>query len=185
MSVFFTSDWHFNHDKEFVWKKRGFKSVYEMNEEIIKRHNSLVQSDDIVYFLGDAMFGDINDSLSFIRRLNGQIYAIIGNHDTENKRELLRTLPNWHEVGYATVIKENGLRFYLAHYPTITASPLEDKKLKSRTICLYGHTHQNISSFFDDKNPFVYHIGQDSHDCRPVNIDTVIEEIRRREDGLK
>ena len=30
--LFFTSDWHFNHDREFVWKQRGFSSVDEMNE---------------------------------------------------------------------------------------------------------------------------------------------------------
>ena len=41
MSVFLTSDLHFNHDREFVWKVRGFDSVQEMNEAIIKNINRL------------------------------------------------------------------------------------------------------------------------------------------------
>ena len=30
--IFVTSDLHFGHDREFIWKARGFNSVQEMNE---------------------------------------------------------------------------------------------------------------------------------------------------------
>lgn len=184
MSVFFTSDWHFNHDKEFIWKKRGFKNVYEMNEEIVKRHNEVVKPTDIVYFLGDAMFGNIDDSINYVRRLHGEFYAIIGNHDTDNKRALLRSLlPNWHEIGLANVTKENGLRFYLCHYPTITAEPIEQKQLRSRTLCLYGHTHQQ-TKFYDNKNPYIYNVGVDSHNCYPVSIEQIISDITKKEGNI-
>ena len=54
-NIWLTSDWHFNHDKEFVWKARGFESVHEMNQAIIERHNSKVEDEDDVYVLGDLI----------------------------------------------------------------------------------------------------------------------------------
>lgn len=29
-NIFITSDLHFNHNKDFIWKKRGFSNVNEM-----------------------------------------------------------------------------------------------------------------------------------------------------------
>ena len=39
--IFFTSDLHFMHDREFIWGPRGFKDVYEMNEAIIARLDAI------------------------------------------------------------------------------------------------------------------------------------------------
>ena len=43
--IWLTSDLHFLHNKEFLYKPRGFDSVEEMNEAIIERHNVLVEED--------------------------------------------------------------------------------------------------------------------------------------------
>ena len=40
--IWFSSDLHFNHDKDFCYGPRGFQSIEEMNTEIIKRWNSPV-----------------------------------------------------------------------------------------------------------------------------------------------
>ena len=55
--IYLTSDWHFNHDREFIWHARGFDSVYLMNEAIIERHNAIVNPEDDVYALGDLCLG--------------------------------------------------------------------------------------------------------------------------------
>lgn len=34
--IYFTADLHFGHNKEFIYKKRGFNSVDEMNNKIIE-----------------------------------------------------------------------------------------------------------------------------------------------------
>ena len=52
-----------------------------MNEDLIKRWNSVVKPNDIVFHLGDFMFGNINRFWEFRSRLNGKIYLIHGNHD--------------------------------------------------------------------------------------------------------
>lgn len=50
--IFLTSDLHFNHDREFIYGPRGFKSVEEMNEALIKNWNGTVTNEDDVYVLG-------------------------------------------------------------------------------------------------------------------------------------
>ena len=43
MSVFVTSDCHFGHDRDFIWKARGFDSVEEMNENIVFLWNTVAK----------------------------------------------------------------------------------------------------------------------------------------------
>ena len=65
----------------------------------------------------------------------------------------------------------------MSHYPTMTAN-LEKETLKACLINLYGHTHQK-SNFYNDI-PYMYHVGVDSHDCRPVLLDDAIEEMKAK-----
>ena len=41
--IWFTSDLHFNHDKDFIWGARGYSSVNEMNRIQIEKFNSVVE----------------------------------------------------------------------------------------------------------------------------------------------
>lgn len=178
--IWLTSDWHFGHDREFIWGARGFSSIQEMNDTIVAKHNSLVEPDDIVYCLGDCVLGDI-DNVDYIAKLNGQIKIIRGNHCTDRRVETYKTLPNVEYIGWAEMIKYQGYHFYLSHYPTITSNMDEGTPLKARVLNLYGHTHQQCSNFYAD-NPLQYHVGVDSHNCYPVSLDTIIEEIKAKKD---
>ena len=80
MKVFFTSDLHFGHANVIRFDGRPFETVEEMNEELIRRWNAKVDKGDLVYVLGD-MIWRMQDCASVIRRLNGQIILIKGNHD--------------------------------------------------------------------------------------------------------
>lgn len=82
----FTSDLHIGHDKEFIWKARGFNSVEEHDTQILLRWNAAVSPKDTVYILGDlCMGGDEKEWDRIYTNLNGNKKFIIGNHDTENK----------------------------------------------------------------------------------------------------
>ena len=176
--IFFTSDLHFNHDKDFIWKARGFNSVQEMNEAIIKNFNSVVAPEDTVYILGDNMMGtDINAGLAYLRRLNGIKYAAIGNHDTDARIEAYRKAGIFADIQFGYRIKIKGQVYILTHYPTITAN---GDNLK--VINLYGHTHQEESNFFEER-PYMYHVGLDSHGCFPVNIETIVADIANFKEG--
>ena len=176
--LFFTSDLHFNHDKEFVYKARGFDSVEDMNRAIIERWNSVVSSEDDVYVLGDLMLGDNEKGLRLIAQLNGKLHIMLGNHDTATRETLYtESCDNVYEVKYATVIKYGKFHFYLSHYPTLTAYG-EHSKPSLALINLFGHTHQK-DCFFNG-NPFVYHVGMDAHDCRPVPVEKIIEDVKKQ-----
>lgn len=58
-----------------------------MNEELIKKWNSVVRPDDIVYHLGDfSMTSDKEKVAELVTRLNGRIVLIMGNHDQKPHR---------------------------------------------------------------------------------------------------
>ena len=46
--IYFTSDLHLNHDRDFIYVPRGFNSVHEMNEAIIYNWNNNITEGDTV-----------------------------------------------------------------------------------------------------------------------------------------
>jgi calcineurin-like phosphoesterase family protein len=183
MAIYLTSDLHFNHNREFIWKARGFTSVQEMNEEIIKRYNALVRPDDDVYILGDSSLGGGDEQIlatnkALIEQLNGKLHIIRGNHDTDRRVAMYASCKN--VVGpilYADMIHYKGYHFYLSHFPTLTGN-LEKESLKQCTCNLFGHTHQTTNFHMD--MPYMYHVGVDSHDCKPVLLDDIIKEMEAK-----
>ena len=162
--IWLTSDLHLNHDREFIYRPRGFESVWDMNRALI----------DDVYILGDLMLGGpdrMKDGLDLLSQLKGNIHIVRGNHDTDNRWEAYQNLHNVVEVDNAIYLKYKGFHFYMSHFPTFTAN-LEKETLKQCTINLYGHTHQQ-TNFYNDI-PFMYHVGVDSHNNYPVSIDDAI-----------
>lgn len=141
--IFVTSDWHFSHDREFVYKPRGFNSVEEMNIALVERHNSIVTPEDDVYVLGDLCLGG-TDSLErnkeFISSMNGKLHIAFGNHCTDSRKKMYAELPNVVETAWAIALKYRKYHFYMSHFPTLTGN-LEKESLKQMTLNLYGHTH--------------------------------------------
>lgn len=183
--IYFTSDTHFNHDKEFCWKIRGFNSVEEMNETIKNNWNNIVTEEDEVYLLGDVMLGDYQKGINIVSQLKGKIHIILGNHCTQNRIALYQTLPNVVEIVYSTLIKIGKQHYYLSHYPSFTAN-YDDKPYHNHIICLYGHTHQG-SKFFtigEEENPFMYNVGVDAHNCTPVSIEEINKDIHEKVNEL-
>lgn len=177
--IWVTSDWHFCHEREFLWKPRGFNSVYDMNEAIIQRYNEVVGPYDDVYCLGDLMLNDNNEGLRCIKRLKGQIHIIRGNHDSESRLPLYTSCWNVVEIREGKFLNYNNYHFYLSHYPCITSNWDYDKPLKARTISLCGHTHTE-DPFKDWDKGLIFHTEVDTNACYPWNIDQIIDKIRRK-----
>lgn len=181
--IFFTSDTHFYHDQDFLYKPRGCESYEEMNEKVIERWNSVVRPNDVVYHLGDILMGHYD--IKVLSRLNGFIHLIRGNHDTDRKLSDIaaaRSLGTYSFVGTSELIKFGKQSLFLCHYPVLTAN-FDDKHFSRHVINLHGHTHQKTNWLFAD-NPFVYHVGLDSHDCYPVHIEEILADIRNRWNAL-
>ena len=183
MEIWLSSDTHFGHDKEFLYKPRGFSSIKEMNETIISNWNSIVKPEDITYLLGDIMLGDNEIGIECVKQLNGRIFLIWGNHCTDIRKNLLfsdeRTRYKLCGGFYAYMFKYKKLNFYVSHYPTLTANFDADKHFSTNIIACAGHTHSK-NKFLDENNPFLYNVCMDAHNCYPVHIDEIISDCRNK-----
>ena len=176
MGIYFTSDLHFGHDKEFLWGARGFTSSQEHDEAVIERINSIVKPNDHLFILGDLMLG--NDTVSGLRKvkqLNGIKTILAGNHDTETRLQYYRQ-EHIGQVEMAMRYQFGKFHFILSHYPTMTANIGDDKKPWQRVYNLCGHTH-TINPFWHWEFG-CYHIELDAHDCYPVSIEHIIEDMK-------
>lgn len=181
-NIFITSDTHFGHDKPFIWQERGFNSVEEMNEAIVRRWNEVVTPEDEVYHLGDVMLGDTRQGINYMRRLNGKIWILTGNHDTANRiQEYVNIEPRILHLGLAVILKYHKYTFYLSHYPTITSNYDIDKLLNRRVINLCGHSHAT-DPFVDWEKGLIFHTEMDTNDCRPWLLDDIIDKIKYKLD---
>lgn len=176
--IFLSSDLHFGHDREFIFKPRGFETVSDMNETILKNWNDTISEEDEVYLLGDLMLGDNEKGIEFIKKLNGKIHVILGNHDTNSRKEMYLKCNNIVDICYANQIKYKGYSFYLSHYPTLTGNLEGSTSLKQVVINLFGHTHQT-NNFYNDI-PYMYHVGVDSHNNTPILLDDIIEDCHNK-----
>lgn len=125
MSIWFSSDWHFNHKnitgpKVSSWDKgyRDFDSIQEMNDTIINNLNSKIAANDQLFFLGDFAFGDKKQIPALRDRINcNNIFLIAGNHDEVLMKEY-QSYFNWCRYYYELrVAKQLIVNF---HYPLIT-----------------------------------------------------------------
>lgn len=100
--VYFTSDLHLFHNRKFIYEPRGFSSEQEMREIILSEWKSKVKPEDDIYVLGDFCLGkDYKAIEELIESLPGKIHLVIGNHDTDAKVELYKTIPNIVEIAFA------------------------------------------------------------------------------------
>jgi len=174
-NIWFTSDLHFGHDREFVWKARGFENVEDMNWAIVNRFNSKVQPEDTVYILGDLMLGDNAAGEHYLSQLNGKKIIILGNHDTSSRIKVYEKYAD--EIVYSKVIKYKKKSIYLSHYQTLTGN--FDDNVGHCVLNFHGHTHQTEN--FTENCRYMYHVGVDSHDCYPVHIDDALAALKEND----
>ena len=174
--IYFTSDWHFNHDKDFIWKKRGYNSVEEMNDDLINKICSTLDEGDELWVLGDLVMGDIDKAAAVLSSIPYSVHFLVGNHDTLRRINLYDSL-GWVNHERAIQVTDGNWDFYLSHYPTITMN-YDDAKKHHPLINLHGHTHYQ-NKFYND-NPYMYNVGVDSQNGYPVSIDKIKADIKEK-----
>lgn len=131
-NIYITSDTHFGHANIAgptisKWGEgyRNYKSVSDMNEDIIKNINKTVGYDDVLYHLGDWSFGGIENIWNFRKRINcKEIHLILGNHDHHIEDDKLVLTDKglqpaqelFTSVQYYKEVKINGKMFVFSHY---------------------------------------------------------------------
>jgi calcineurin-like phosphoesterase family protein len=132
-ATFLTSDTHFGHAgvcrftrSDGVTKLRPWDTPEEMDEEMVRRWNETVRSNDKVYHLGDVVIN--RRALDIMSRLNGDKVLIRGNHDIfklEDYTKHFRDVRGYHVM--------NGM--ILSHIP------IHEDSLGRFGVNIHGHLH--------------------------------------------
>lgn len=175
-NLYFVSDIHMGHNKDFLYKPRGFNSIAEHDEGIIKNWNDLINDEDVVIVLGDSLMGNQDEGIEKLKQLKGKIYFICGNHDTSAKAKRYIDELGWTYLGYSLPITVNKYHFIVSHYPTCCSNYDAEKPLTQRTINLCGHVHTQ-DRFADINKGLCYHVDLDAHSATPVSFREIISDI--------
>lgn len=179
-NIFFTSDTHFGHENILKYCSRPFANIKEHDEELIRRWNSKVPEEGIVFHLGDVAF-DTNKRISeILHQLNGKIYLIIGNHDWRRITDQHKW--RFEEMSQQMSIKIGKTNIILNHYPLLTFAGVW--KGLDATWQLFGHVHtspytaqgldhQRLNMLFTTQ----YDVGVDNNDFTPVSFNDVSQII--------
>ena len=148
---------------------RPFSNINEMNEEMIKRWNSVVKKGDKVWHLGDFGFGSKKQIANVVSKLNGRIFLILGNHDNHT--------PQWYrdagvkEVYDHPIIIKDFIILSHAPQPFICDS-------RTPYVNFFGHVHD--SKMFETYGPRHFCACVERHDYKPVNIEEVIKYFQEK-----
>lgn len=165
--IYYTSDEHFFHEHSINLCNRKYRTVEEMNTDIINKWNAKVQPDDDVYILGDMFFRytNIQQVKDILKSLNGKKHLIKGNHDKFLNQ--IRWQDYFESFDLYKEIDDQGRMVVLFHYPIE-----EWNGYYRNSYMLYGHVHENM---YDIKHhPRKFNVGVDVNDFEPKTLNELI-----------
>lgn len=182
-NLWFISDTHYNHKNicrgVTSWTDadditRDFKSLDHMNDTIVNNINAVVDTDDILFHLGDWSFGGFEYIRQFRERINCKnIHLILGNHDhhiernRENIRDIFSSVNQYLELQVKKVKCKLGQGpitqdYVLMHYPITSWNKMNDG-----VIHLHGHVHFPADKIIGKGK--MMDVGVDGNGLYPVN----------------
>lgn len=180
-NIFFTSDTHYGHANiasphSSRWKRgfRDFKSLEEMNQDLVKQINKIIKPDDTLWHLGDWSFGGVENIWKFRKQvLCDNIHLILGNHDhhIEENKELIIPLEDreycFHRFGKFSTIHAQSLFKSVQHYKELKVSG-KIIVLSHYSFRVWHGSHKDWLHFYAHSHDSLPPYGK-SHD---VGIDT-------------
>lgn len=146
--IYFIADLHFGQEELNKTKdKRGFNTIDELNEYMIKQWNSKVEKDDTVIVLGDFSLTNAIETNEILERLKGKKWLIIGNHDRKLlvdkkfRKDYFEVITPYEEI------EVDGKYLILCHYPISTYI----NQFSDDTYMLHGHIHNTSDQELVDK----------------------------------
>lgn len=175
--IYLISDTHFDHSNIIDYCNRPFRrpnksrDVESMNRTIVSNWNRTVGQNDIVFFLGDLVYGRGSKSPGYwLSRLNGWKIMIRGSHDSR-----IRGTRNIY------VLNHNGMRFMLVHDPNYVKN--------WNGWIIHGHKHTDDRGNCPNRYPFInghnktINVNVELVGYRPVNLDYIcslgLDKIKR------
>ena len=133
VKTYIIADTHWGHTKMIEYCGRP----YNFDKLIINQWRSTVQSQDIVYHLGDVTWGSQGQLMQIMSGLPGTKILIRGNHDRNHSN-------NWFiKTGFAAVLEKAQISgIILSHFPSI----MTEEEIERGIINVHGHFHNNPSN---------------------------------------
>lgn len=135
--VWLASDFHFGHNRDFLWGKRGFKSIKEHDDYILDWISQTIKPEDHMIFHGDFLLS-ANEGY-FIRCFSAircEITWLIGNHCAHD--HLVKNYGHVTHCAESIYWKARGEQFFSSHFPHL----IWEKQSKG-VIHTCGHSHGN------------------------------------------
>lgn len=149
---FFTSDEHYGHHNVIKYCNRPFDNIDEMNAELIRRHNTVITSNDVVVHAGDFCWSNKKEqAVEFIKKLNGNHIFLRGSHD--------HWMPKSVKFMWRKLVE--GQFVVVCHYAMRTW-----ERSHYGSWDLHGHSHGRMESIGKQ-----YDIGVDNNDFYPVSFE--------------
>jgi len=157
--VFFIADTHFGH-RAICKYRTEFSSPQEHDEYIISRINSVVKkAKHQLWLLGDICIKNSEyDFTTLLKRLNGTLHIITGNHDY---------LPAYEGYHVANALTKK-YKFWLSH------CPIHPEELRG-VPNISGHVHYKT---IDD--PRYLNVCCEAINYTPINLDDVRSTFKER-----
>ncbi len=166
-NIWFTADTHFGHKNMISWGGRLFSSVEEMDDYLLDLWNTTISPKDDVYFLGDLA---LHNPKNYISKLNGHIYFIRGNHDTQST-SWYEKFPNIMWVKDFYKFKRLDIYIALMHY-SMRIWP----RSHYNSWHLFGHSHGRMVNLNIGKS---FDVGIDAWD-HILSLDEVVEIMKTK-----
>jgi calcineurin-like phosphoesterase family protein len=149
--IYITADLHLGHQRDFVWKPRGYSDFKSHDDGVINSINAVVRPSDVLVIVGDfclnTPIGQFNEYLS---RISCQdIWYLWGNHNNPHEKNIYtkyqltsdtETYPfkyrNMTYLGYYLECIINGQFVVICHYPIYVFN-----EMMHGSWMLCGHSH--------------------------------------------
>ena len=170
MTIWYTADTHFGHEKVIDLCKRPFKSASHMDGALIENMWKVVKPDDTLCIIGDFAYGPHSKEPAYLEGIFHQLpgaekHLVIGNHDSE----IVWDLP-WKSVAHISKTPggSEGVKHVMCHYPMMTWEGARKGALQ-----LFGHVHDRWRGSRNAVN-----VGVDVWDYAPVSFDQISRRAR-------
>jgi calcineurin-like phosphoesterase family protein len=162
--ILLASDFHFGHNKEFLYKPRGFSSSQE-HDEWLQEQIDNIHPESLLIFLGDLGLSCGAERIQeFMLTFPCETLTIFGNHQSGIRQLYQQHLPKGFEgcelypmkitpnitlMGYEFLLDIDHDRFYCRHM-----APLIWPDQNKNRFALIGHSHSNLIQANPGQNGF-------------------------------
>ena len=174
---YYISDLHFFHRNVNGLDDRGFETMFDMHENMVRIWNERVTDNDEVYILGDLSFGRGIETWELLNKLKGKLILVEGNHDFHflDDKEFVDNV--FDEIVSYAEITDSRRKVILSHYPMMIYNHQfkVDESGNPMSFMLYGHVHNTydeylINRFINETSRLEREHSRGKYGPTPVNM---------------